>query len=84
DFFIFLHHKYKSVFITRFKDIEKLYLKASERYKHFDYKLDVLKVILLENPEFIKNVLESLLGNKTNLTKGDFLENDFTDLWDFD
>lgn len=82
DFFKYLYNDYKHIFSNRLKDIQFIYLALDSKNRHFDYDLEVLKLILIKNPKFINDLLESTFDDKTFISRNDFLENDFKRLWD--
>lgn len=82
DFFKYLYENYKKLFLERIEDIQFLYLLLDAKSNHFDYNFEVLKLILGEKPDFINRLLELNFGDKTFISKKDFLENDFKKLWD--
>ncbi|MDE1192398.1 MAG: hypothetical protein PW786_09700, partial [Arachidicoccus sp.] len=84
DFFKYLYTDYNHIFLNRLDDIQTLYLTLDEKDRHFDYGLDLLKLILRINPKFICNLLEATFEDKTFLRRDDFLGNDFKRLWDLE
>ena len=84
DFFKYIYESYNQIFVNRLEDIKFLYLILDGKNRHFDYELDVLKLILEINPIFINDILESTFDQKTYISRNDFLENDFKKLWSLD
>lgn len=84
DFFKYLYDEYKNIFLIRLKDIERMYLAMNSEGRRLDYDLETLKLILVNNPEFINEFLETTFNDKTYISTADFLEYDFKRLWDLD
>lgn len=84
DFFKVIHENYTAVFADNLKEIEKIYLHFDEQERHFDYDLQVLKIILSYNTSFITDLLKYSLDEKDYLSRRDFNDNDFKKLWDLD
>ena len=84
DFFKVIHENYSEVFADNLKELEKIYLYFDEQGRHFDYDLEVLKIILSYNPNFITDLLKYSLDDKDYLSRRDFDDNDFKKLWDID
>lgn len=84
DFFKYIYEDHNHIFVNRLENIQSLYLTLDEKDKHFDYNLEVLKLILKINPKFIKDLLKSTFDEKTYISRNDFLENDFKKLWSLD
>ena len=84
DFFKVIHENYSGIFTGNLKVLEKIYLYLDEQGRHFDYDLEVLKIILLYNANFITDLLKYSLSEKNYLSRRDFDDNDFKKLWDLD
>ena len=56
EFFKIIHDNYNSLFLKFLKKIEKIYLYFDNQRRHFDYDLEVLKIILTYNPKFITDL----------------------------
>lgn len=84
DFFKFLYEDYNSLFLLKLKDVQVIYLDLDEKDRHFDFNLEVLKLILKEEPKFIIDLLETNFEDKTYISKRDLLDNDFKKIWDLD
>lgn len=84
DFFKYLYNEYNNIFLNRLKDIERIYLAMNSEGRRFDYDLGTLKLILVNNPKFINEFLESTFNDKTYISTTDFLEYDFKRLWDLE
>lgn len=81
DFFKYLYKDHQSIFSDRLQDIQFLYLVLDRKDRHFDYSLEVLKLILSKNPTFINDLLAAAFDAKTFVSRTDLLENDFKKLW---
>ncbi|GAA4763940.1 MULTISPECIES: hypothetical protein [Flavobacterium] len=84
SFFKIINEKHQYVFIDNLKTIETLYLYFDKQRRHFDYDLEVLKIILSYNPDFIVELLKYSFDEKDYLSRRDFNDNDFKKLWDLD
>uniref|UniRef100_UPI004048DC2B nSTAND3 domain-containing NTPase n=4 Tax=Flavobacterium sp. TaxID=239 RepID=UPI004048DC2B len=84
DFFKVIHENYSEVFADNLTILEKIYLYFDDQGRHFDYDLNVLKIILSYNANFITNLLKYSLDEKDYLSRRDFNDNDFKKLWDLD
>lgn len=82
EFFKIIHENYNSLFLKFLKKIEKSYLYFDNQRRHFDYDLEVLKIILTYNPKFIIDLLKYNYDEKDYLSMRDFNNNDFERLWD--
>ncbi|REG99796.1 nSTAND3 domain-containing NTPase [Flavobacterium aquicola] len=83
-FFEIINDQYQSSFIKYLKKIERIYLYLDNSRRHFDYSLEVLKMILSQNPNFIIDLLKYNFDDKDYLSRRDFDQNDFKKLWDLD
>lgn len=84
EFFKIIHDNYNSLFLKFLKKIEKIYLYFDNQRRHFDYDLEVLKIILTYNPKFITDLLKYNYDQKDYLSMRDFDNNDFERLWELD
>ena len=84
DFFKVIHENYSEIFADNLQTLEKIYLYFDDQGRHFDYDLDVLKIILSYNANFITDLLKYSLDEKDYLSRRDFNDNDFKKLWDLD
>lgn len=84
DFLKIIHENYTEIFADNLKEIEKIYLHFDEQGRHFDYDLQVLKIILSYNTSFITDLLKYSLDEKDYLSRRDFDDNDFKKLWDME
>lgn len=84
EFFKVIHLNYSEVFADNLKELEKIYLYFDEQGRQFDYDLEVLKIILSYNPNFITDLLKYSLDDKDYLSRRDFDDNDFKKLWDIE
>lgn len=84
DFFKYVNDNYPISFEKDIEIIKYIYLNLDEKGRHFDYGLDVLRLILKYDNTFITDLLCSNFDKKTRISKRDFLENDFSKLWDMD
>lgn len=84
DFFKVIHENYSEIFANNIKVLEKIYLYFDEQGRHFDYDLEVLKIILSYNANFITDLLKYSLDEKDYLASRDFDDNDFKKLWDLE
>ena len=81
-FFEIIHEKYQSTFISSLSKIEFLYLYFDNQRRHFDYDLNVLKIILSYNSNFIIDLLKFNFDEKDYLSRRDFDDNNFKILWE--
>ncbi|WP_180910973.1 hypothetical protein [Flavobacterium salmonis] len=84
DFFKVIHENYSEIFADNLNILEKIYLYFDDQGRHFDYDLNVLKIILSYNANFITDLLKYSLDEKDYLSRRDFNDNDFKKLWDLD
>lgn len=84
DFFKYVDENHPSSFEKDIEIIKRIYLNLDEKERHFDYGLDVLRLILKYDNTFITDILNSNFDEKTRISKRDLLENDFSKLWDMD
>ncbi|WP_452600936.1 hypothetical protein [Pontimicrobium sp. MEBiC06410] len=84
DFFKYVYEKHLSSFKDNIELIKNIYLNLDKKSKHFDYELEVLKLILSYDSTFITDLLFSNFNEQTRISKRDLSENDFSKLWDMD
>jgi hypothetical protein len=84
DFFKIIHDNYGEIFSENLQELEKIYLYFDEQGRHFDYDLEVLKIILSYNADFITDLLKYSLDEKDYLSRRDFDDNNFRKLWDLE
>lgn len=81
-FFEIIHDKYQSTFISSLSKIEFLYLYFDNQRRHFDYDLNLLRIILSYNSNFIIDLLKYNFDEKDYLSRRDFDDNNFKKLWE--
>ena len=83
-FFTYIHKKYPKVFNDNFDKIEDLYLRLDDYERHFDYSLEVLKLILERDSDFIIRLFDAYFKDAVYLSKSALLENDYRKLWEME
>ncbi|MEW2921083.1 hypothetical protein AB1A65_06410 [Muricauda sp. ANG21] len=83
-FFIYICNTQPRLFYDKLSVVKDLYLILDETERHFDYSLEVLKIILEKDPDYVISLMDLHFKDSSYLSKSSLLENDFKKLWELE
>ncbi len=83
-FFVYVFKEYSEVFTKRIRDIETIYKTFHKQDTYFDYDLDLLKIILTINPQFMSDLLKFTFSERDIIKRRELSVYNFDRIWNLE